>query len=108
MSNEGINTGSRSSIFNTSNEEEQIIPMTVELHLPTAIIDEMKVQHDFCEHSCDWVDWSVGIENEDDDGWMYRMLTKDDDDDDEDRSYDMIHTVNKLNIPHLIWPSDSF
>ncbi len=79
---------------NISTEQQKI-----ELHLPTAIVDEMKDQNVDCE----WVNLSDAT-SDDDIGWMYKMLQSQDVDSDRD----IITIVNKLNVPHLIWPSDSF
>lgn len=78
---------------------------TLGLHMPTAIVDEMKGQQDFHEGgSCMWVDWSTPITDEDDIGWMYKVF----DSESGDNSTNIIEVVNNAIFPHLIWPSDSF
>jgi len=114
--NEGIQTDSRHSNFRTyDNNNESIIKQTVELHLPTAIVEEMKGQNDFNSECCKWVDWSIDIYNDDDVGWMYKLFPQnmkgagnDDDGDDTNSCLDMQQIAQKSNLLHLIWPSDSF
>lgn len=74
---------------------------TVDLHLPTVVVDELKNQQTFSGENCNWVDWSVEIKNDDDIGWMYKTFSG-------DETSDIVHVMNKMNVPHLIWPSDSF
>lgn len=73
----------------------------VDLHLPTVVVDEMKNQQDFCRESCNWVDWSVKIKDDNDTGWMYKIFS-------DNECFDVEHVVSKMDVPHLIWPSDSF
>ncbi len=77
---------------------------SIELLIPTSIVEEMKSQNDFNEEGCAWVDWSNLIRDDNDIGWMYKMFDKNCD----SNENSMVHVVNQLNIPHLIWPSDSF
>ena len=76
----------------------------IELHLPTVIVEEMKSQTDFDEKGCPWIDWKVAIKFDNDIGWMYKMFDSNCDGEESN----MIHIVNNLKVPHLIWPADSF
>lgn len=78
----------------------------LDLLIPTVIVEEMSQQKDFCKEKCTWVDWSVPFRDENDIGWMYKMFN--DTDDQQHHDNNIIHLVNNNNVPHLIWPSDSF
>ena len=77
---------------------------SVQVLLPTVIVQEMIRQNDFNEESCTWIDWSTEIKDDDDIGWMYKLFDSNCENEDEN----IVHVVNQLNTPHLIWPSDSF
>ncbi len=77
---------------------------TVELHLPTVVLNEMK-EEGMNQDNCDWIDWTRGIQEENDPGWMYKNLQSTCT---EDEIMDMVNIVEEQNVPHLIWPADSF
>ncbi len=77
---------------------------TIELHLPTVVLNEMK-EEGMNQDNCPWIDWTRGIQEENDSGWMYKSLQNACSD---DEVVDMVKIVEEQNIPHLIWPADSF
>ena len=74
-----------------------------ELALPTFVLQEMYEQD--LSRDCDWIDWEKKVREEDDPGWMYKILSEGGD---AKSAYDMVSIVQQDGIPHLIWPSDSF
>lgn len=80
---------------------------TLEVHVPTEVLNEMKEEG--LDESVEWVNWSTGITEENDVGWMYKTLheeTTNANAQHDDR--DMHFILEEEKIPHLIWPSDSF
>ena len=87
-----------------SHEDTSSDMEAIELHIPRAIVEEMKSQANFNEKGCPWIDWTVAITDDDDIGWMYKIFDVNCDGEESN----MIHLVNNLKVPHLIWPADSF
>ena len=77
----------------------------LELHIPTEVLKEM--QQEGLNESDEWVQWSRGVTEENDVGWMYKSLHESEVQGGDDL-VDMQHIVEEMKVPHLIWPADSF
>ena len=51
--------------------------------------------------------WSRGVTEENDVGWMYKSLHESEVQGGDDL-VDMQHILEEMKVPHLIWPADSF
>mmetsp|Transcript_19895 Transcript_19895/g.28001 ORF Transcript_19895/g.28001 Transcript_19895/m.28001 type:complete len:175 (+) Transcript_19895:31-555(+) len=102
------NDNNKSNTTTTSiHHQHQIMP-SMELLLPTPILDEIQSHQ---EHSSPWINWKLGVKTDNDHGWMYKTLhhSHHEDNHNHDTSFQtMINIVNTHGIPHIIWPSDSF
>ena len=113
--------------INNKNNNEDETDGVVELHLPTAVLEDIMIpspsvlssgrQNTPLSFSPPWIDASVKIKQENDLGWMYRTLTTTSFADTEDNNIDNVVVTKATDIfdivrhhgrDHLIWPSDSF
>jgi predicted GNAT family N-acyltransferase len=102
--------------------------LSLELHLPTFVLEQLKNDTADCDtkkddyKKCSFIDWH-NVVTENDEGWMYRPLLsciKEKDDEAVIAEPETAaasssqqlqlppETWKRHNIPHLIWPADSF